>query len=158
MEIIWIILGVLGVIFLILALLNWKKISKAHQSEVIYHKSLTKPEDRELTTQETALLQWLLSSSNQAIEPYRRQIPFVRVVGSCRCGCATIDLKLKQKTMHGDVTIGSIVAEANGYSPSGYPVEVILHQNEGELSELEVVWFDGPASNWIPQPTDLTLR
>lgn len=159
MEILWKIAVVLGVICLIGLILSWQKFSKSYRSEIESLKSFTTPEDRELTAEETTLLQYLLSSPNQALEPYRRQIPFVRVVGSCNCGCATIDLKLKLGAIRGAVPPGGIVAEAYGNSPSGCPVDVILFQNgEGELSELEIVWFDGPVSKWVPQPAELTLR
>jgi hypothetical protein len=151
----WIGVGVISAFCVVLAIVDTKKTSTTKNEKI---KSLTIPEDRELTPTETALLQWLLSSSRQDLESYRCQIPFVRVVGSCACGCATIGLKLNPGVVRGSELSGGIVADAYGKSPSGHYIEVILHQNEGELSELEIVWFDGPVSKWIPQPADLTLH
>ncbi|MBI4267992.1 MAG: DUF3592 domain-containing protein [Chloroflexi bacterium] len=114
------------------------------------------PENRELTTDELNLLRWLLSSPKQRLEAYRHQIPVVRVVSSCACGCATIDLGLKPNAVR-RVGPSTILANASGVSPTGQPVDVILHARDGELSELEIVWLDGVISNWFPQPSDLTL-
>lgn len=167
MEILWKLAILLGVVAIIGFILSWQRFSKSYKSEMESEieriKSYTTPEDRELTAEETTLLQYLLSSPNQALEPYRRQIPFVRVVGSCNYGCGTIDLKLKPGAIRGAVPSGGEVAKAYGNSPSGCPVDIILHQNgEGELSELEIVWYNDPKYNdpiskWIPQPTELNL-
>jgi hypothetical protein len=51
-----------------------------------------RPERRELNKQERLLLEWLIANGNADARQYASQIAGISVVGTCTCGCPTIDL------------------------------------------------------------------
>jgi hypothetical protein len=96
----------------------------------------TIPQDRVLSADERELLIWLLEHGAPEAADYLSQIPFVRVIGQCGCGCPTLELAVGGK----EVTRGSsstIVADFCGTTPEGAFVGVMVHVREGLLSELE---------------------
>ena len=111
-------------------------------------------EDRELTPDEASLLAWLLSAPKPELESYRVQLATVRVLGSCTCGCPTIDLGVGAHPTRRTGAVSAVV-DAHGTSPSGHPVDVTLIARGGELSELEVVSHLGFQPVGLPQPSDL---
>jgi hypothetical protein len=108
---------------------------------------------RPLTTEERTLLDWLIAHGLPNAHGYATQLDLVTVASRCTCGCPTIDL-----AVDGDHTSGAseILADAEGRSPEGISVGVILHCREGRLSELEVYPIDevqGPFA--LPSPSTL---
>src|SRR5437899_823993 len=93
------------------------------------------PEERPLTMEERTLLEWLIAHGVPNASRYSSQIHRAKVVSRCTCGCPTIDLAVDGKQMFGP---SEIIADAEGSSPEGIAVGVILHCREGQLSELEV--------------------
>jgi hypothetical protein len=116
----------------------------------------TKPEYRDLTFDERRLLEWLIANGNAEASVYASQLPQVKVVARCTCGCPTLDLALGGKKFR---TIGAstILADAFGHSPEGVPVNVILHAREGEISELEVISCDETKVFGMPTPEMLKV-
>jgi hypothetical protein len=118
------------------------------------------PVERELSKDEHALLEWLLSHGRPDASTFRPQIGKLHVAAKCGCGCPTVDFALQSGRKVG---ASDIVAEAGGISPEGVRVGVILHAREGELSELEVYSTEGsdvPFSLPFPEslePYDLTI-
>ena len=112
------------------------------------------PTVRPLNSAERRLIAWLLETESNAA--YREQLSRAHVVSTCGCGCPSIDLALgdsREKRSGGS----TILAEANGRSTEGALVGVMLHEREGELSELEVYCKDGYAGRFsLPKPEDLT--
>jgi hypothetical protein len=51
-----------------------------------------RPEHRPLTDAERTLLEWLIAHGSHEAQQYAPQVSQVRVVGTCTCGCPTIDL------------------------------------------------------------------
>jgi hypothetical protein len=51
-----------------------------------------RPERRELNKEERLLLEWLIANGNADARQYASQIAGISVVGTCTCGCPTIDL------------------------------------------------------------------
>lgn len=111
---------------------------------------------RDLTTDERALLEWLLANGHEEAQAFVPQLSQVKVVSRCSCGCPSIDLTVSDKT---ERTTGpsTILADAVGRSPEGVEVDVILHAREGQLSELEVVSHDGTTKFTLPKPEALQL-
>lgn len=110
-------------------------------------------EERPLTTEERTLLEWLIVHGGRSASAYSSQLPLVTVVSRCTCGCPTIDLAVAGGPTSGP---SSVIADAEGTSPEGIPVGVLLHSREGKLSELEVYsisGFKGRVS--LPSPADL---
>jgi hypothetical protein len=113
-------------------------------------------EERPLCGEEIALLEWLLDHGSGDAPKYRYQIPLLRVVGSCECGCPTIDLAIGG-TSH-KTGASHIIADGEGTSPEGAFVGVILHVREGEISELEVYSMTGQEKSFsLPKPERITL-
>ncbi|HEY9401490.1 MAG TPA: hypothetical protein VIQ24_02265 [Pyrinomonadaceae bacterium] len=116
----------------------------------------TSPELRALTLEERRLLQWLLAHGTAEAANYAAQLPRVRVVSRCTCGCPTLDLALDGKEYRTS-DFSMILAEAEGHSPEGVPVNVMLHAYEGELSELEVISINGTKIFSMPVPEMLSM-
>jgi hypothetical protein len=96
--------------------------------------------DRQLSTGERTLLEWLLLHGGPDSSKYKSQIDGLHVVSRCGCGCPTVDFALQSGRKVG---ASEIVAEAGGKSPEGISVGVILHVWDGELSEPEVYSTQG---------------
>ncbi len=79
-----------------------------------------------------------------------------RVVGSCTCGCPTIDISVdgSKVPMFGP---SAIIADADGTCPHGNPVGVILHAREGLLAELEIYSKNGSDVREIPRWENLSI-
>lgn len=115
-----------------------------------YHRPVSRP----LTQQEAALLRWMLDNCGPDALAYMDQIDRLRVVSECTCGCPTIDLALDEQPV---ATTGgsSIIADAEGESPEGFRVNVIVHVRDDVICELEVAAFDNTGPFALPQPSDL---
>ena len=103
------------------------------------------PVERTLSQDERILIEWLLASpssemTDSEVSKYKSQVPKLRVVAKCSCGCPTVDFALGSDRKSG---ASDIVAEAGGKSPEGVSVGVILHARGGELSELEIYSTQG---------------
>jgi hypothetical protein len=69
------------------------------------------------------LLEWPLIHGCSDASKYRSQIDSLRVVSKCGCGCPTVDFALQSGRKVG---ASDIVAEAEGKSPEGISIGVIL--------------------------------
>lgn len=99
--------------------------------------SFIRPERRPLTQEERTLLEWLIANGSEDAKTYSRQLSGLGVVGTCTCGCPTIDLALGGRDQR-KTAPSEILADFVGTTPEGIEVGVILHARDGELSELEV--------------------
>jgi hypothetical protein len=52
----------------------------------------TLPLDRDLTSDEQAIAEWLLLNADPPATAFLHQLDFARVTGQCSCGCPTVDL------------------------------------------------------------------
>jgi hypothetical protein len=96
---------------------------------------------RALSSEERALLEWLIANGTPDAMQYAPQLADIRVVGLCTCGCPTLDLAIGNRE---ERTTGPshILAEFDGTTAEGVQVCVILHAREGQISELEVIAID----------------
>ena len=117
----------------------------------------TVPANRPLSDAERVLIEWLLDNGIPEAKAYKRHLSDIHVSSTCSCGCPTIDLATGNET---ERTTGpsQILADAEGLSPEGVPVNVILHAREGELSELEVFAIDGASQFSLPLPEKLKIQ
>jgi hypothetical protein len=97
-----------------------------------------RPERRELNKEERLLLEWLIANGNADARQYASQIAGISVVGTCTCGCPTIDLATVDIVNNKKTAPSHILADFVGKTPEGIEVGVILHAREGAISELEV--------------------
>lgn len=111
-------------------------------------------EDRPLSNGERELLQWVLINGTSEGKKRIHEINSLWVIGSCTCGCATIDLGTKENK---NQTKGNsiIIGDAEGISPEGIPIGVIVHMREGQISELEVYSMTGKLPITLPSPANL---
>jgi hypothetical protein len=117
---------------------------------------MTVRQERPLSSEEVALLEWLIDHGRPDASKYRFQIPLLRVVSKCGCGCPSIDLAIGC-TSH-KTGASHIIADGEATSPEGAFVGVILHVREGEISELEVYSITGQESRFgLPKPETITL-
>jgi hypothetical protein len=102
---------------------------------------------RPATVEERELVDWLLRNAATTTEAssFLDQVTDLTVVG--RCGCPSVDFKVG-----GQDSIASIVADAEGTSPEGVAVGVMLWAKEGRLSGLEVYDFAGDEQFGLPCP------
>jgi len=100
-----------------------------------------RPERGALSSEERALLEWLIANGDTDAMQYAPQLAGIRVVGLCTCGCPTLDLAIGDRE---ERTIGPshILAEFDGTTAEGVQVCVILHAREGQISELEIIAID----------------
>ena len=96
-----------------------------------------RPERRPLSKEERVLLEWLVANGSSDAKQYASQIVDVSVVGTCTCGCPTIDLAVGDRKQR-KTAPSHILADFVGKTPEGIEVGVILHAREGEISELEI--------------------
>jgi hypothetical protein len=99
--------------------------------------SFIRPGRRPLTAEERTLLEWLIANGSEDAKTYSPQLADLGVVGTCTCGCPTIDLAMGARDQRKTVP-SKILADFVGTTPEGIEVGVILHAREGEISELEV--------------------
>ena len=100
---------------------------------------------RALRADEQQTLDFLLGSPLPGIDELRGQVPGLRVVGDCDCGCATIDLLPDKDHVPRAVTQFSRVAVTafSRDSAAAHPAELLLHVIDGWLAELEIVDYRG---------------
>jgi hypothetical protein len=108
---------------------------------------------RPLSERELELIEALLGGAGAGAVRYLGQLEGARVVGGCGCGCPSIDLEVEGGGAEGAV---SPLLTADGESPEGEPVGVILWVRGGFLSGLEVHPWNGSVSIRLPDPAALT--
>jgi hypothetical protein len=112
------------------------------------------PDERSLSREEVSLLEWLLGHGRPDASQYLPQIPKLRVVTKCGCGCPTVDFALGGDRKDGP---SRIIADGEGTSPEGVRVGVCVHVREGEISELEVYSCYGEANFRLPEIASLIM-
>lgn len=108
---------------------------------------------RPLTADEHDLIEAMLGAVRSGVSRYIGQLESAEVVGSCGCGCPSIELTVDSAGA-GSSPIPVILADAE--SPEGVPVGIILWARGGCLSGLEVHPWDG--SDVIRLPHAESLR
>ena len=96
----------------------------------------TLPLDRDLTSDERAIAEWLLLNADPPATAFLHQLDSARVTGQCSCGFPTVDLLIGPDTPRAeprDNPVGDAIGEVNGKM-----VGVMLLQSQGYLTCLEV--------------------
>jgi len=107
---------------------------------------------RALTEDEHDLIEALLGGARSGAVRFVGQLEGAEVVGGCRCGCPSIDLSISDKPIDGRPRP---LVLADGESPEGVPVGVILWVCDRVLSGLEVHPWDGSNVVRLPRPETL---
>jgi hypothetical protein len=92
---------------------------------------------RELSKKERTLVERLLRSGVADVSAFLPQLPHLRVVARCSCGCPTVDFGVSGRAA-ALASASTILGEGGGTSPEGVRFAIILHGREGLISELEI--------------------
>lgn len=105
---------------------------------------------RELTADEKAVLELMLTRPFPGRDELRAQLPHVRATGlSCGCGCPSIALQVDRAAPHAHVS-DRTPADAFGRDGEGNLVFVVLFVEDGYLSELEFTDMASTSSTGAP--------
>jgi hypothetical protein len=106
---------------------------------------------RQLSSEESALAEFLLSVEFPGREELRKQLRFAQVTGTCECGCGTILIQVNHATDKA-VATERVVVEAYGKG-----VDVLMFVRDGSLSIIEIVDHGDARPLRYPRPEELTL-
>jgi hypothetical protein len=89
-----------------------------------------------------------LCAINELPVPSGVDLAALRVVGSCECGCASVDFRPGPFT-------GQIIGEGYGVTVSGIDVGLILWGSENGLAALEIYMLGMEDTPELPRPESL---
>jgi hypothetical protein len=113
---------------------------------------MSKPmEPRPLSTDERALVEYLLSVDFPGRDELWNQLGDVEVVGICECGCGSVDLSVTGTLVR---SLAESLIPSEGHAEG---LDVLIFARGGVLSLLELVFYDDKAPRPFPKPSDLTL-
>ncbi|WP_405647881.1 hypothetical protein [Streptomyces sp. NBC_00019] len=103
-----------------------------------------------LSPEVAATLRALLAGSDAVSGALLAQVPHTRVVGRCRCGCATVDLEVDRTVVAPAPSHDNPAVDAGYTAP--HSAGVMVFAKDGYLSLLEIYSVsDEPISTW-PDP------
>jgi hypothetical protein len=107
--------------------------------------------ERDITTHEAAIVEWLLDhAAMRDVTPYRTTpITSLRVVGGCDCGCSSLDF---HSNTNGSVTM---LADAVAVYADQQKAGLILWGRANEIVWLEMVEMDPAVNHRVPDIADL---
>jgi len=106
-------------------------------------------EDRPITERELAVVDWLLRNGSRSgpLQHLTERIAQLRVVGSCSCGCASVDFE-----KDGQSPAAHPIADAHGETPTGLKFGLILWGRDDAITGLEIYELDPGAASTLPAP------
>jgi hypothetical protein len=105
---------------------------------------------RPLTQEEERLLRWILEHGSDEAKSYLPHIQGMRAKSSCSCGCPSISLVVSHNALPVADVKERIVADLSGQTAEGISVGVLLFQDDGKLSELEIYPYDDEGAFGLP--------
>jgi hypothetical protein len=110
-------------------------------------KDETPPTPRPLTSEELALLNWLLEHGLPEARTFAPQVENIRATPWCDCGCPSISLHVEEGVPLGECSY-SPISDVVAKTPDGKKIGVLLFQKHGKLSTLEVYSLDTIEGEW----------
>jgi hypothetical protein len=102
---------------------------------------------RPLTTEEMALLNWLLEHGLPEAKTFVPQVEKIRATPWCDCGCPSISLHVEEGAPLG-ISSYSPISDVVGMTPDGKKIGVFLFQKDGKLTLMESYLLDVIEGNW----------
>jgi hypothetical protein len=102
---------------------------------------------RPLTSEELALLNWLLEHGLPEAITFAPQVEKIRATPWCDCGCPSISLHLEDGVSLG-ASSNTVISDVVGKTPEGKRIGVLLFQKDGKLTLLESYLLDIVEGNW----------
>ena len=123
---------------------------------------------RPLTNDEAELLRWMFDHGSDDPRTFRSQLENIQAARCCSCGCPSIHLEVAKDVQPGADRGEKVVGDFAGKTAQGELVGILLFQEKGKLTELEVYSMDGLAEGafglpdlgsmsvleWVPSPTN----
>ena len=108
---------------------------------------------RDLLPEEREALEFVLQhAEDEERDVLLSQVPRVRVVGHCACGCATVYLEVDERAEPASAARSPLRSEVEALSPDGDPIGgVLVFIEEGRLASLEVYSYEDPISPIPPR-------
>ena len=120
------------------------------------HAATSIAEDRELTPDEQALVQWLLEHGEPEATVFLPQLATARVVARCSCGCASIDFSVGGAEPARDGGM-DILSDYSWRDSAGHLFGVFVFARGGRLAGLDLWSIDGQATaTQLPETRELT--
>ncbi len=110
----------------------------------------TEPNARELTMEETRLIEWMLQHGTSEALAFLDQLPLAHVAPwRCKCGCASFNLIVQgHANPTGNMTIlGDFV-----YGEDKTLTGIFVYARNGVLAGVEVYGFSDGAPTILPRP------
>jgi hypothetical protein len=109
---------------------------------------------RELTEDERATLDFLLSVDFPDREAFREQARTIRADAVCDCGCASVRLVVDERLPRaGEGHSYAIVDSSGRPAPDRAPADLTLFAKDGRLFCMDVTAYDAPPHPpWNPFP------
>lgn len=120
------------------------------------HAATSIAEDRELTPEEHALVQWLLERGEPEATAFLPQLATARVVARCSCGCASSDFSIAgtEPTRDGSM---DILSDYSWHDSAGHLFGAFIFARGGRLAGLDLWSIDGQATaTQLPNTRELT--
>jgi hypothetical protein len=105
---------------------------------------------RPLTQEEEKFLRWTLEHGSDEARSYLPQIEGMLARRSCGCGCPSISLVVSDNALPAIAGKERIVVDLTGRSVEGASVGVLIFQDEGKLSELEIYSYGDEGEFGLP--------
>ena len=102
---------------------------------------------RPLTSEELALLNWVLDHGLPEAKTFAPQVEKIRATQWCDCGCPSISLHVEEGLPLGTCSF-RVISDVLARTPEGKKIGVLLFQNSGRLSILEVYSLDIIERDW----------
>jgi len=96
---------------------------------------------RDLTSEERALVQWMLEHGEPGADRYLSQLEEAVVISGCSCGCASINFQIGDKPAHYESGLTVISDYLFQRGENGH-FGVFVFTEEDMLSGLEVYGFE----------------
>jgi hypothetical protein len=113
-------------------------------------------EDRELTPEEHALVQWLLERGEPGETAFLPQLATARVAARCSCGCASINFSIGGTQPSRDGRM-DILSDYSWRDSAGHLFGAFVFARDGRLAGLDLWSIDGQATaTQLPKPGELT--
>jgi hypothetical protein len=102
---------------------------------------------RPLTTEELALLNWVLEHGVPEAKTFAPQVEKIHATPWCDCGCPSISLHVEDGLPLGSFPY-SVISDVLAKTPEGKKMGILLFQKEGKLSLLEMYSLDINEGDW----------
>ena len=104
--------------------------------------------NRELSERERRVIEWVLAGEFDGVDELRAQIPRLRVLGGCTCGCPSVDF------VEPGLGLGSPIGR-EGYVPGLFYSVALFARGDGVLTTLDLLCTGEVTPTEFPDAAEL---